>query len=102
MVEQIARDLDEADDHVGGDRRVRMLDSFFEGGIICVRDAIELAKTLRVAMSSGPFFDFAGAHEVAIIFKQFFLTCAGNVRELYFRFLRGVRGHAAFENVLLS
>jgi hypothetical protein len=49
-----------------------------------------------------PLLDFAGAHEIAVVFEQFFLAGAGHVGELEFGFLGCAAGLAAFQDVLFA
>lgn len=48
-----------------------MFDSFFEGVVVGVGDAVELAQTARVGVVFAPFGDAAEAEEVALVFEQF-------------------------------
>jgi len=48
LIEQVVGYFDQADDHVGGDFGVRVLDAFAEGFVCRVGLAVKVAKALRV------------------------------------------------------
>ena len=50
-VEQVGAHADQADDHVGGDRRIGALDPLAEGGIGGVWDPVQLTEAERVGMT---------------------------------------------------
>jgi len=101
-VEEITSHFDQANDDVGADGGVGVLDALFEGLVVGVEGAVELAEAAGMGVLRRPFLDVAGAHEIAIVFEEFFLAGAGNVGEFEFGFLGGAAGLAAFKDVLFA
>ena len=101
-VQQVAGHADQADDDIGTDGRVRVLDAFLEGLVIRAGSPVKLAEAPGVRVVGGPFFDAAVAHEITVIFEQFLLAGLGDAGELDFRLLGRATGFAAFEDVLLA
>ena len=54
-VQKVVGDADQADDHIGGDRRVGMFDAFAEGAVSSIRNSVQFAKPHRVGVILGPF-----------------------------------------------
>src|SRR5713226_10575302 len=65
-VQEIASNVDQANDHIGADGRVRVLNPFAESFISEIRGSIEFSQALRIAMIFRPFFEAARSQKIAV------------------------------------
>src|SRR5450432_3670276 len=79
-----------------------MLDTLFEGIISCAWRAAQLSQSACVGVFGSPFLDTMLAHEIAVVFHQFFLARAGHPSQKNLRFLGSPACLTAFENVLFA
>lgn len=66
-VQQEARYSDQADDHIGGNGRVGVLDSLTEGGVGSSRDAVEVAEPAGIRVLRGPLRETSHPQEIPVV-----------------------------------
>src|ERR1041385_6504253 len=80
LVEEVVSHFDQAHNHIDADRGVGVLDALFESVVICPGHTVELPQAADVAVFARPFLKAAVAHEIPVVFQQFLLAGAGDVR----------------------
>jgi hypothetical protein len=65
--EQVGGHADQANDHIGRDRRVGVLDAFAECLVGRTRDLVQLAEPERVGMLRGPLLKAARPQEIPVV-----------------------------------
>jgi hypothetical protein len=83
-IQEIAGYVDEADHHVRGNFRVRVLDAFSEGLVGGAWSSVEFSLSFAVGVPFVLFLQTSGTKEVPEVLKKLSLACSGGVRELEF------------------
>jgi hypothetical protein len=85
--QEIAGDPDEADDDIGGNGRIGMLDAFPECIISGIGNPAEIPQSPSVRVVFVPFLQAACPEEIALIGQQFLEAGARDIGQLDLHFL---------------